>query len=462
MDTFTLIERRIGRRLKECIDVKQGPETIRVPINWLGREVEVWVPSFGLFENIAIDVANAYRSPQTFDFGDNTLWPYIDSYQPLHLSFLAGPERQTALLECDKRYLERIVNAEIETVYARAREALIFSDGVQVMDPFMPLVGRAIDAALVENPDEPGNAFLPPATLIRKKLEQRKHDRHDDYRIIWAACLQEAVDLEVLVKKGCVRLTPGRHLGAWKLKRLLADKETSGVLIKGIVQQFRSLDITPSIETIQSVLRTTQTLIDTSAFKGSSPFFFSSDHLRHAQKMVTQGFERVVDIDGSDMREANLPTLHGFSARHVSDNDLIALRQDSEVFQSWRDMRTQMTNISGKTPREIKEMRDKLTAKWRRTLEREKEKNSTFAQNLLKEGLLFGVIGAAGAAAATMASPASMFAIVLSGAVGGVTGAVKPVKEILETRKQRQIRSKAHDALACHLSLLAIDKTAKD
>lgn len=462
MDTFTLIERRIGRRLKDCIDVKQGPETLRVPISWLGREVEVWVPPFDLFENIAIDVANAYRGPQTFDFGENTLWPYIDSYQPLHLSSLAGPDRQAALLECDKRYLGRIVDAEIETVYARAREALIFSDGVQVMDPFMPLVGRAIDAASMEEFGAHSDATLPPATLIREKL--RKGDRawQDDYRIVWAACLQEAVDLEILVKKGCVRLTPGRHLGVWKLKRLLADETTHDALLEGIIQQFQVLGSPPSIETIQSVLRTTQTLIDTSAFKGSSPFFFSSDHLRQAQAMVTRSFEKIADINGFQMREANLPTLHGFSVKRVSDDDLIALRQDSDVFQTWRDMRTQMTDIADKTPREVREMRSRLTAKWRRTLEKEKQSNSVVARNLRTEGLLFGVIGAAGAAGVAMASPASMFAIILAGAIGGLTSAAKPVKDSFETRRKRQIRSKAHDALACHLSLLALDKTSQN
>lgn len=192
MSSFALVEQIIGRSLEDCIDVQASSDTIRVFIDRLDREVEVWTPSFEQYCDIALQVVNFYRSPEPFEVAAHELWPYVDTYQRLYLDQLIAT-KSSVLQRIDHAYLEGLVDTATETIYARVRETLLFSDGVQVMDPFIPLALSSIQDIWQEI-DDPSyyKMRFPPATLIQNKLSSGDFWGEVDYRTIWAGCLQEA------------------------------------------------------------------------------------------------------------------------------------------------------------------------------------------------------------------------------------------------------------------------------
>lgn len=461
MATFSLVERKIGRKLHECIDVKAAPDTVRGRIETLGRDAEIWVPPFETLCEIALDVANYYRKPQSFEIATHHLWPYVDGYQSLYLDKLfLDPQRSAAVASYDRTFLNALVNSETETIYARAREVLVFSDGVQVMDPFMTLSAAAIDQSW-ENLSEPGfgRMTLPPGTLIRQNLLEIQGSRRENYAMIWAACLQEAYELAPLVRAGYVRLTPGRHFGPWNARRVLGDPKGGDAVMQSTRDELATLAAEAEPEADHAVLRAAQTMIDSVAYDHSAPFFFASNQLDHAQSMLTRGFG-AIGVNGLQTRRASLSTINGVSAAGLSDDDLLALRRDEDSFNQWREFRRELSGlcISGQSESEIQEVRADLTSRWRETLGKEQKRDSFVFRNMRREGFVYGAVGAvvAGGGAA-LTSPISLPAALILAAGGALTGGgLQAVRQWHLSRDQTKIKAAANLAFERHL--LAVDR----
>lgn len=462
METFELIERKIGRSLESCIDVPSGPDTLRCHIDALGREVNVWVPSFEVYREIALDVINHYRAPQTFTAEVCDLWPYIDTYQSLNLTNIVGMPQDGAVSELDRIYLSGLVETQTETVYHRAREALVFSDGVQVMDPFIPLMtGKAFNAAWKQVEDPAFHLMpFPPATVLAQFIKEQDSWTDLTYSELWVACLQEAVELLPLVRTGYIRFTPGSRLMTWNIRRFIGRSDLHGPLIKAIEAQMQSLGPAPAAADRHSVMRSGQTIVDAAVYDHSAPFFFSSEQLRHGQGLLEGGFADALGVNRVKTRRANLPTLASVDIGKVSPEDLLAIRRDDDTFNKWRSFRREMAGIClrNSSDAEIRDACDDLTSDWRRTLRREQQKQSFVAQNLRREGLLYGAVGAivAGGGAA-LTSPVTIPALLIMSASGALTGGVMQVaNQWRRERRPAQLRAAAELAFERHL--LAVDR----
>ncbi|HRO13547.1 MAG TPA: hypothetical protein PLL33_00585 [Paracoccus sp. (in: a-proteobacteria)] len=465
MSTFALVERKIGRSLEDCIDVKAGSDTIGVHLDRFNREVEVWTPSFEQYCDIAVEVVNQYRIPRSFEVGAHELWPYVDTYQFLYLDQLAGIGDEDALWAIDQSYRAGLINTSTETVYARAREALSFSDGVQVLDPFVTLMGSSVGDSWAEiNDPAYFKMTFPPATLLRSTLFAGDRWQGNDYRMIWAACVEEALNIKPLVHAGYVRLTSGAQLWFWNFHRLFADIERREVLLKALQEELSAIGPDPELAQVHTVLRAAQGVLDSAAYDHSAPFFFSTAEIQHAQQLVQKGFSCVLGDSKLRTRQANLSTIMGVASRNLSDADLIALRRDEDSFEQWRTFRREMSEIcfSSDGDDEIREAQEMLTSRWRATLQREKEKDGFVARNLRKDGFLYGAVTAVvtgGGAALTspVSLPAMMF-LVAGGALTG--GGMQLAHQWFRTKDERQIRDTARLAFERHL--LAVERNSGD
>ena len=362
----------------------------------------------------------------------------------------------------DESYRKRtLVNGE--TVYGIAKDALMFSDGIQVLDPFLGLsadsVEKAWDAYGYEYETLPR---FPPYTTIEQVFRVGT-DRHKDfglpsYQVLWAACLQEALEIKPLVDAELVRLIPGANFGVSSFLRFARQKESVRATGEAIRECLQSSGSPVGLEQLHSVLRSAQTVLDASEFNHAAPFFFSKKHLNHAQFLIRRGLSGSAQDSTLQMRSANLSTQLGIDAASLSYSDLITIRKNDETLAKWNNLRKDLSRIclSNSSDAEVNAAKIALSSEWKERVELERRKDGAISRRFKNDAFLYGTVGAVvgGGGAALTATALPLIAALAAG--GALTGALPIGVDWIRSRSAKQMRDASRLAFERHL--LAIER----
>jgi hypothetical protein len=458
MSGFEIVEKVIGRTIESCIQKIPTGETISVPFDKYGSKVNLWTPSYDMFVEIALQVANLYRRKQTFKPAAHELWPYVEVYSSLSFAAFLPKPVSDKVLEADRNFRATLLG-EGQTVYNRAREALLFSDGVQVLDPFLSLSGRTIEAAVAkEYADRELPVAFPAYTQLRKNfaVTTQIEEGFDlpEYQVVWAACVQEALAIRPLVRAGVVRLVPGAEFGFLTLTKLLRDNETTRKIFDAVSRRVSE----SGEESLHPVLRCAQTIADSSNFSFSAPFFFSRSHIEHAQALLSYGFKTELSTTSSRIGVANLSTALRVDVSQVSTADLISIRKDDDLFAKWREIRKDLSRVclDAKDEKEIAAAKREIVSEWRSDLNSWMDRDASLQKRRRNGAFVWGTVSAVvagGGAALTGVTSLPVLAALAAG--GALSGAGATAHEWVRAKIGDQKFQSSKVAFERHL--LAVD-----
>lgn len=466
--SFASVEHRIGRKIEECIQDKPFDGAQRFDDR--GKTFYFWVPSFEIYREVFLEVAEHYRQPQNFQPHRKEVWPYFDMYSSLLLGMVLKDDQFKGMSSIDSLNRQRLqyglTSSEAETIFGHVEHGLFFTDGAQVGDPFLSLSTKTIEKAALSPLSQTTMGLIPPRWLLDSHFCEDDTTlvtglEIKDYIFTWMSVIDSAKRVKPLVKAGVVRLTPGHHAalpGFWKFaqseRRLTPFLEIFG----SVVAKDGKTIIDGANE-----FRAAQQIIDASHFHRSSPFFHNKEQLAFAQKLISEGFASR-GLSRERILTSNLSSLVTINTRLFTQTELIAIRRDEEMFGKWRSVRQELIEhfLTEPSPQELEELRTELTQDWLNVLRQERRKDSVLSQNFAKGGLVVGsVSGIVGSLAEVMAPGSlailNMLTAGTAGFIGGGGGAVG--YELLKNRGQHRNRREAHLALERHL--MAFDPDTK-